>query len=540
METSRVPTRAAALSSTVVLALVTALIASLPAATARASTTYVVRHRDPGCSDGGPGNTSKPFCTISAAAAVAVAGDTVRVGAGTYHEQVVAHSGVRFVASSKAAQVVGSGVRSYGFLVRDAHDVTVQGFTIRGQAAAGILLDSSTRSVVRDVRVTGSAAYGINDQDGTRDRIIRAHVSHSASIGIRLLRTSSSSVTSSVSRRNGFHGISVQGGSGARVAGNSTSHNLTPGVRRATGIDISSGSTGAVVQRNVTHDNDDSGIEIFTGSTGAVVRRNVTYDNGDHGIDISGSTRADVVSNTSVGNSAAGLNVEGGSSGARVRDNISVNDAVGTTRSKGDIRVDAASVSGTSIDHDLVFQTNGTTPLFEWDGVVYRRLTRLRTATNQERHGHAAGPRFVSLRSRKLELRRASPPSMPPTRRRPDGRPATRRVPVPWTPRGSGTEEWDPSDTPTWAPSSGLPPQQGSAWPTTWSVSVGPTAPTPRPRPVRRTRTSCAIGSGAERSRPRAGRSHRRRRAPSTGRGMSGSRSGCAAISTWWTVTRSG
>jgi hypothetical protein len=465
--------------------LVAAVATVVPAAPALASTTYLVRQHDPHCSNTGPGNATRPFCTISAAAGVAVAGDTVRVGAGTYREQVTAPSGVRFVAPNRSAQVVGSDslasaswsaagghawstvlgatttvsrvlsggtlltrttgvnrtgtdswyldatsnrlyvdlggpapragdalkaiVRQYGFLVRDQHDVTVEGFTMHGQGGAGILLDSSTHSLVRDVSVTGSASYGINDQGGTRDRIIGAHVSHSASIGIRLIDTTSSSVTSSVSRWNGFHGISVQGGSRAHVARDVTTGNITPGVRRAAGIDVSSGSLDALVERNVSHDNDDSGLEIYTGSAGALVRRNVTYDNGDHGIDVSASAQATVVSNTSVSNSAAGLNVEGGSTGATLRDNISVDDAVGSPRSKGSIRVDAASVSRTSIDHDLVFQSHRGTPRFEWHGVGYRRLAGLRRATNQERHGRAGNPRFVALRARNLELGPASP-----------------------------------------------------------------------------------------------------------------------------------
>ena len=533
---SRVPTYVVVVTTSLAAALVTLA----PSAPAQASTTYVVRQHDPACSDRGPGTATKPFCTISAAANVAVAGDAVRVGGGTYREQVTAPSGVRFVASSRSAQIVGSdsltsaswsaagghawstklgahtvvsavfsgssrliratrvartptdswfldpsthrlyidlggpepvagdaltaSVRQYGFLIRGVHDVTVQGFAFRDQGGAGILLDGSTRSVVRDVWVTGSASYGINDQKGTRDRIIGAHVRGNASIGIRLLGTTSSSITSSVSTRNGFHGISVQGGSGAHVGRNTTTGNLTPGVRRAAGIDISSGSLDAVVERNVSHDNDDSGIEIFTGAHGAVVRRNVTHDNGDHGIDVFSSTKATVVSNTSVRNATAGIDVEGGSTGARLRDNISVDNAIRTTRSKGDIRVDAASVPGTSMDHDLAFQSDGTTPLVEWGGVVYRRLAGLRAATGQERHGLAAKPQFVSLGSRNLELRPASPAldvadssapgwtSRDQTGARPVDAPGVRN-------RGVG-----PSGTPTWARWSGLPPPPGSTW----------------------------------------------------------------------------
>lgn len=201
----RVPSFAVLVTSSLVAAVATVV----PAAPALASTTYLVRQHDPHCSNTGPGNTTRPFCTISAAAGVAVAGDTVRVGAGIYREQVTAPSGVRFVAPNRSAQVVGSDslasaswsaagghawstvlgattgvsrvlsgstrltrttgvnrtgtgswfldatshrlyvdlggpapragdalkavVRQYGFLVRDDHDVTVEGFTMRGQ-----------------------------------------------------------------------------------------------------------------------------------------------------------------------------------------------------------------------------------------------------------------------------------------------------------------------------------------------------------------------------------------------------------------------
>ncbi len=300
-------------------------------------------------------------------------------------------------------------------------------------------------------------------------------------------------MTSSFAHSNGFHGISVQGGAGVHVTGNTATGNLTPGIRRAAGIDVSSASLNALVERNISHDNDDSGLEIYTGSTGAVVRRNISYDNGDHGIDISASANATVVSNTSVSNSAAGLNVEGGSTATTLRNNISVDDAVGTDRSKGDIRVDSASVAGTSIDHDLTFQTNGATPLFEWDAVVYPSLAGLRAATNQEAHGLAADPQFVDRDDRDLQLGPVSPALDAADSSTPGmGREPTRPVRLRWTSPTSPTPAWEPSRTPTSARWSARrcrctrpdrPP--GSTSPTAPSASVGPIERTPRPRPVR-------------------------------------------------------
>lgn len=304
-------------------------------------------------------------------------------------------------------------VRSYGFLSRNTSGVAIQGFTLQQQGVAGVFLDTTTDALVSGVTASDNGSYGIYDNGGTSDTVTSAQVLHNGSIGIRFVNAVSPSVTSSTATANGYHGISVQGGQGAYIANNTASANLTPGARKATGIDVSLGSLNPVVERNLTYGNDDSGIEIYTGSTGAVVRRNVTYDNNDHGIDISSSPNAVVVSNTSVGNATSGLNVEGvsgkGSTGTLLRDNISVDNAVNTTRSKGSIRVDAASVSGTTIDHDLVFESDGTTPLFEWGGVLYTSLSTFRSASGQENHGKAGNPKFVDLGARNLQLGPTSP-----------------------------------------------------------------------------------------------------------------------------------
>jgi parallel beta-helix repeat protein len=300
--------------------------------------------------------------------------------------------------------------RAYGFLVRGASGVTVQGFTLARQSNAGVQLDTgASGDTVRDVTVGESASYGVADAGGSNNLVTGVTASGNASIGIRMQTTTNDTVTASTASGNGLHGISVQGGSGATVRGNTTTGNKRPGQRVAAGIDVSSSSAGAVVEDNTSYGNDDSGIEVYTGSTGAVVRRNLSYDNGDHGIDISASPDNAVVSNTVVGNSASGLNVEGTSTGTSLRNNIAVLDAVGTQRSKGDIRVDAASTSGTTIDNDLVFEPDGVTPPYEWSGVTYGSLSALQAASGQEAHGLQADPQLVSLSNRNLALTRTSP-----------------------------------------------------------------------------------------------------------------------------------
>src|SRR5215208_2209090 len=64
-----------------------ALVASTGsrAAVSAAAVLYVDAN-NPACSKSGPGSEAKPYCTISAAAAAAVAGQIVRVASGTYSE----------------------------------------------------------------------------------------------------------------------------------------------------------------------------------------------------------------------------------------------------------------------------------------------------------------------------------------------------------------------------------------------------------------------------------------------------------------------
>ena len=467
-------------------AVVSALVVVVAAPSSAAGATYFVAQGS-SCSDSGPGSSGTPFCTIGTAARVAVAGDTVRVGAGHYPEQVSVASGTTYTADDpahppvldgadsldtatwaasggttwstvltgtatplqvfggssrltqgagpalgtarswffdtatrtlyvdlggpqpSAADALAVSLRAYGFLARSTNGAVIDGFALTRQNTAGVMLDGSTSSVVRGVQVTASGTYGINDSAGTSDQVTGSSVRDSQSVGIRMLNTSQAVVSASTSADNGFHGVSIQGGSGALVSHVTASGNLRPGTRVAAGIDVSSSSLDAVVERSTTFGNDDSGIEIYTGSSGGVVRRNVSYDNGDHGIDISKAPNADVVANTVVGSIASGINVEGASTGTVVSDNITVDNALASPRSKGNIRVDQTSVPGTSIDRDLAFRSSGAAPVYEWNAVTYTSLASLRSATGQETHGLYANPQFVSLSPRDLRLTPTSP-----------------------------------------------------------------------------------------------------------------------------------
>ena len=375
---------------------------------ARPATTWQVDRASSACSDSGPGTPTRPFCTIGAGTRAALAGDTVRVAPGTYPEQV---SLTRSGQAGAPIQVLGSpgtlvsgdnvatgapGARSYGFLVRNVNDVVVDGFAVRDAAVNGIELDTDSRVTVSNMDVTGNGSYGLSADHSSS--VVVDHIAsyRNGSIGVRLRDDTDSQVRSSQTHDNASHGVSVQASTRSTVHGVDSWANDRPTDRSANGIDVSAGSVDTVVEDNRTWDNDDSGIESYTDARGTVVRRNISWDNGDHGIDNYRAPGSVIVSNTVVGNTTAGINLEGTSTGGTVRDNVTMDNAVGSPRTRAEIRVDKASTPGTTLDRNLVFQTSGGA-LYEWNGVRYTSRASFTAASGQEAAGLAANPLFVNV-----------------------------------------------------------------------------------------------------------------------------------------------
>ncbi|GAB3062834.1 hypothetical protein GCM10027053_26610 [Intrasporangium mesophilum] len=304
--------------------------------------------------------------------------------------------------------VVEASTRTYGFKLWNADTVVVDGFTTVGQNGVGISIQDSSDVTVTSVVAQQASSYGISSDRSSRTHVSGSTSTGNGSIGIRIATSPDAVVSSNTAYANGFHGISVQSSTGATVSGNITHDNVKPGQRLAAGIDVSASSTGAVVERNTSYANQDSGIEIYTGSDNATVRRNIVYDNGDHGLDCFGSLAERVVGNTSVGNATAGINLEGGCSGSVVADNISVDNAIGSTRTIADIRLDEASSPGSTVDRNLVYMSNGG-PLYEWFSAPYATVAGFQTASGLGVNDIGAAPGFVDQAGRNLALTPMSP-----------------------------------------------------------------------------------------------------------------------------------
>jgi parallel beta-helix repeat protein len=360
-----------------------------------ASTLYVDR-ANPSCSDAGPGSATQPFCTIGAAAAKAVAGQTVMVSSGTYSENVtVANSGTSSApivfTTAAGASVTVSG-QTHGFTISSTSWITVRGFNVTQTTGDGFYVTSSSNITVsgNHVSYAGQPVSGLTAK------------------GIRLSGVSNSLVSGNMIDHNTDFGIYLVGGTtGVTVSGNSLSYNARGYVRAAAGIDVY-GSSNNVLEFNVSHHNEDSGIEFRSSSSNNLVVNNVAYLNGDHGIDMNGSPGQRIVSNSVYKNVTAGINVEGGSSGATLANNVSMDNGINSPGTSGNIRVDSNSILATTLDFDEVF-LHSPSAMIVWGSTSYSSLAAFVAATGQDSHGIQADPRWEAADAGDLRLMAGSP-----------------------------------------------------------------------------------------------------------------------------------
>ena len=356
--------------------------------------TYYVDNTNPLCADTGSGTLAAlPFCTISRGASVAVAGDTVRVLAGSYTETVSVptsgSSGLPITYSAASGVTVsGNGSASSGsaFRISSKSYITINGFTITGAADRGIYVFGSNNITISNNHVS----YSGNP------------VSGSTRAGIYINSTTNSTISGNTTDHNSSHGIQLANGSNNNlVSDNLAFANAQQWQRDASGIRLDASKNNTFLQ-NITYSNEDSGISNYSGSSGNFVIGNLTYGNGDHGIDNYNSPGNTLIGNTAQGNHTAGINFEGtsapASSNATIMNNISVDNGINPiTGQKSNIRVDTRSVPGTTMDYNLVYLSGAGTSVIQWNGTNYSTLAAFKAAVpGQEVHGIQADPLFVS------------------------------------------------------------------------------------------------------------------------------------------------
>jgi parallel beta-helix repeat protein len=368
-----------------------------------ASLTYYVNNTNSSCNDtvNDGQSSAAPFCTIGRAANIAVAGDTVRVLAGTYAETVKPNKngsdGSPITYSAAPGVIVtgetGNATNGGAFRLYAKSYIVIDGFTINGTADYGIIVTSSSQITLKNNHVSNS---GSPTSAGLRS-------------GIYFTATTDSFIIGNITDHNTFDGIRLNNASNNNwIEKNISYGNATQISSNATGINLLKSSSYNTIIRNITYCNEDTGLNFYTGSGHNLVINNVTYGNGDHGIDNNGAPYNTIVGNTVQGNVAVGINFEqdssgNGSGGAVLWNNIFVDNGyrrlVGggtlTTTNPGNIRADATSIASPApitLDYDLIYSNPEYTNFqIIWGTTTYLTLAAFQM-TGQEAHGLQANP----------------------------------------------------------------------------------------------------------------------------------------------------
>lgn len=367
------------------------LVASVPAA---AATLYVDRNNS-SCTNSGSGTVQKPYCTISAAALKATSGQTVEVASGTYTEGVTpkysgtSTSPIIYIAAP-GAQVTVTGA-THGFYLSSKKYVTVKGFSVTKTTGVGIRVASSSNITIANNNVSYAGAPVL-------DKTAK---------GILLNSTTNSVVVNNVTHHNTDAGIAVSNAStGNTISGNESYSNARQYVRAAAGIDLRD-SPNNTVSGNKLHDNEDSGLNIWSSSNYSLAYNNVVYRNGDHGIDVHNVTDASVIANTVHKNVDSGIEATG-SLRTLLANNISTDNGINSPRTSGNIRTDATSAASITLDYDLV-SLSSPGVMVDWAGKKYASLSEFKLVVGQETNGIEAAPQFADPSTDNYRLTLNSP-----------------------------------------------------------------------------------------------------------------------------------
>ncbi|MGY0233285.1 right-handed parallel beta-helix repeat-containing protein [Longispora urticae] len=371
---------------TIVVALTAGV--SVAAGPAHAATTELFVNNTDGanCSDAGAGSAAQPFCTVSAAAAVVTAGQTVHI-TGTYREHVtIARSGTpgNPITFHGTGVLPGAGAFTLngpdaGITIDGQHDVSINGAQVNGDVTGpGIAVTASTRIALERVAVSPNgktAVPGVRLVGVTDSTLLRVSAGGSVSPAIGLDATTSrvTVTSSSVSAGTGHRG-------GIEVLGQRNS-----------------------VLRTVVRGAAAAGITVGPGATDTVVASNSVFNNRGFGIVNDGATGTAIANNSVVDNCWTGIRVSGASAGVSVQNN-DIRDngypslpCVAGASDRFGIGVHDAAVSGTTVDYNTVPPRAGVAP-YAW-GTFTGELAEFRTVSGQGAHDLAQGGTLANIDS---------------------------------------------------------------------------------------------------------------------------------------------
>ncbi|MCW6005386.1 right-handed parallel beta-helix repeat-containing protein [Micromonospora sp. CPCC 205371] len=328
------------------------------------------------CSDSGPGTAAQPFCTISAAAAIVTAGQTVEIGTGTYRERVtIPRSGTPGQPITFRMAPVGG---------RELAGPTA-GFVIDGQHH--IRLERIQVSRARDLPaldIRDSSAITIEWGSFTLDETATAPA-------IRLAGVTASQLNGPyISGWLGGGGLSMDAATTGVIANAVTAR--APGLTRAAdgsiGIDVA--GPGNTIINSLVQGYGGAGIMIGPDATGTVVTNNWIYFGAGYGIHNRGAAGTAITNNAVRSRCLDGIRIDGPSSGVSVQNNVLINNGhLGQTYCQGgpldgvELAVYDDAIDDTVVDYNDAYHYQANSPnLYSWNGTPMG-LAAFRTASGQ-------------------------------------------------------------------------------------------------------------------------------------------------------------
>lgn len=241
-----------------------------------------VDQSSPGCSDSFTRvqvTASTPWCSLTAAAVAARAGDTVRIRPGAYLGAVqpaasgLANEPIRYLADNGGVTLDAAGA-TVGLKISGVSALAFDGIAITGAASQGIYMNSASAVTLSHLVVGGNGGHGIQLR-ASAVTVSDSTISGNGIAGISELQGSSSNVyrgnliTGNGKDGNPYSGDGIQlNGAGATVSGNTITDNGDPGPYEH-GIYASSVSSGYLIESNTLGGNAASGIKA-AGANGTI------------------------------------------------------------------------------------------------------------------------------------------------------------------------------------------------------------------------------------------------------------------------------
>ncbi|WP_042369694.1 PKD domain-containing protein [Streptacidiphilus neutrinimicus] len=191
--------------------------------------------------------------------------------------------------------------------------------------------------------------------------------------------------------------VAVNSGSDISVTGDNITDDATAAAGDTSAVTFSQPGSGVQVVRNTLRSLYGTSLTVSQGTGGAVVAsRNIVLAGGGHGIAVT-DTEADLAGNTFVGVCADRIQLAGNSAGSVIENNVLTHPASGPPCPAGgdgaQISVSAGSVTGTTVDYNVVNPASGVAP-YLWDGAGYDSPSAFSAQTGQGAHELAADPQL--------------------------------------------------------------------------------------------------------------------------------------------------